>query len=1106
MSLRVQSLLLIYFINNILIQNTVQQQFITQSDRVFIKFEQQIWQSTQINPNQFKDFNFDLSLGKFKQTPQVVYGLTVYNSDTYSQQGFLLQTNSLNSTSLSYRLQSMGCTLVQLGFNILAFDDPNIEVQSLKLMSGVTTIINGKQTIQQIAGFIYGFQGNSSSRLVLKYTLTKIDNMNYQVSFQNQNIQVVFINFLIIYQNSSSDIFQQLYTYQTQFDTQGQDIAIDGNQTWVSNTNIDFSLIFFGSKDFDLTSNCYGLFCTAYFGVKIQSGQNPEAQNKQVQLNYFSWNGYQVNMINGIWIGFTLVNCQANYTLFINSTYHECVKQCNTIDHHYNTNPSNTNTLYSTTISYCQQCDPNCYGCQDGNPSFCTDCYNNQYLNPYKNSCDQIPPPNTLCQFTTISGQSFYNCQKCDSTCQQCSAAADPDSCISCDISSQNKYFYNSKCLTTQPDSTYCDSNYICQQCDQSCSQCKAPKDANSCTSCNVNSANKYFYNYQCLSSQPSGTYCDDNYICYLCNSNCKTCINSATQCTSCYDGLYLYNEKCFVEQPKQTYCQMQQNYYICQDCYQNCLSCNGTQDNNCISCANNYYFLNNQCFKSQPNNIYCDSLSLICQSCSNKNCQICDKSLTYCISCPQKWYLYRGDCYQQIPSSSGIYCNEQNICIDCNQNCFNCSSDINKCTECSVDQYLNNYQCYQSQPQGTSCVLKNNSNQQSFSNCTLCQATNCVSCNQQINKCDSCIQEANFDQEQLSCQCKDGYYASTDQVSHFTACSKCLQDNCSQCNKVNCEKCLSGYFLNSQGLCTYCQNGMFSDAANNCNQPCQNGCQQCTSLQNCFLFEPCDISCKTCKGPTDKDCLSCSSPTRVYDAASHSCECQQNFVSNGNSQCQYSYQIQQQLANVQYILNLSQLSLMIACGVTNFIPGMQYSIILMQLIGNFYFVINKQFSSTTSVFSPYTIYNIFSLIEQQVQPSSNNQQTQNQNIRLLQQIQGSLYPTQQSYIIIERVIINMKDKEKIQILGTILMILMILFQVVSISSMIYSIVNLFYNRFYKKDSQSYMLYNANQTPKILILQNSFEIKWNENPINKKCNQTTTQNQQVKNIRMIKQF
>ncbi|EAR93920.2 H-type lectin domain protein (macronuclear) [Tetrahymena thermophila SB210] len=452
MKLKTYSLLLFYFIFSILVQNTVQQQNITQSDRIFIKQEQQVWQKTQINPYKYQDFSVDLSFGKFQKTPKVVYGLTVYNSDYSSNQGFLLQTNSVNQTSLSYRLQSEGCTLVQLGFNILAIDDPNVEVQQKILQSGVTTIINGTQSIQQIAGFIYGFQGNSQDQLVLKYSLTKIDSMSYKIQFSNQNIQTVYMNFLIIYQNSSPDIFQQLYAYQSTFDSQSHYLGGSDTQVWTSSTFIDYSQIFFGLKDFGLTSGgC--ILCDYYFGVKIQSLQNqiPEAQNKQVQLQYFS--------------------C--------------CVKSCNTIDHHYNTNPSNTHTLYSTTISYCQQCDPNCYGCQDGNPSSCTDCYNNQYLNPNTNSCDQTPPPNTFCQITIIQDQSYYNCQKCDSTCQQCSAAADPNSCLSCDTTSQNKYFYNNKCYNSQPDQTFCDSNFICQTCDQTCGQCQAPGNANSCTSCN---------------------------------------------------------------------------------------------------------------------------------------------------------------------------------------------------------------------------------------------------------------------------------------------------------------------------------------------------------------------------------------------------------------------------------------------------------------------------------------------------------------------------------------------------------------------------------------------------------------------------------------------
>ncbi|EWS74710.1 H-type lectin domain protein (macronuclear) [Tetrahymena thermophila SB210] len=566
------------------------------SDKVLIKPEQQIWQSTKLGSNQSRNYDFDISSGKFQNIPKIVYSLSVYNCDNNR------------------------CTIHQLGFNILAIDDPNIEVQQKVLSSSIATTITGTQDILQIAAFIYGFQGTNDSNLKLQYALTKIDSRNYKIQFTNSNIPTVYLNIVIIYQNSSTDI-DQLYQSYMNFDTQGKNIGGDNTVSWETSAQIDNSPVFFGLKDFSISSYY------SYFGIKIKSGQAPEAKNKQVVLNYFAWNGQPVNMINGIWMAFTLKTCQSGYTMFLNSTYNACVQSCNSVDHHYNTNPANTKLLYSTTITICQKCNDNCYGCKEGFPNFCIDCLSNMYLNPFTNTCDQQKPANTSCQAQTVNNQIFQNCQKCDPTCKECNSANNPKSCTSCDINSSNKYYYQNQCLSSQPSSTFCDSNFICQncdpycdtcsnssnncqsckansyqyqnnclakiclsnqylnpftnncdqsqppitscsqitlngstfyycqKCDPSCKECSVPGNSNSCTSCDINSTNKYFYNNQCQPSQPPQTYCDGNFICHQCDVNCSTCSGQSSNCQSCVTGKYYYQGKCLSSKPPLAYC-----------------------------------------------------------------------------------------------------------------------------------------------------------------------------------------------------------------------------------------------------------------------------------------------------------------------------------------------------------------------------------------------------------------------------------------------------------------------------------------------------------------------------------------------------------------------
>ncbi|KAL4481587.1 hypothetical protein ABPG74_007676 [Tetrahymena malaccensis] len=1073
-------------------------------NRVFIKFEQQIWDSSSLKINESRDYDFDISSAKFKNTPKIIYALTIYNSDTSSQQGFLLSTNSLTQTKLNYKVKSLGCNISQFGFNILAIDDPNIDVQQKSISSGVTTTITGTQDIKYVGAFIYGFQGSSGSNLKIKYDLTKIDIRNYQISFSNSNIQTVQLNIVIIYENSSQDMFQQLYSYEIQTDSQDLNIGGDKTVAWQTSTIMNSSPVFFGLKDFDITSGRNTIFDKKNFGIKILSGQTPEAINQKVKLNYFTWNSYYVNLINGIWMGFSLTTCQAGYTMFLNSTFNSCVKSCKTVDHHYNNNPSNTQLLYNNTLVLCQQCDNNCYGCKDGYPKQCTDCYNNLYLNPYTNTCDQIKPSSTFCQAQSISGQTFQNCQICDSTCKECSAPTDSKSCTLCNSNSQNKYLYQNQCLNQQPPSTYCDRNYNCydcdsdclscsnssnncqsckpnkyliqdtclsqicsqqnqyynpftkmcqqsqpsgtscqlvtlqnqsffncQKCDSSCKECSSPNSASSCTSCDTNSSNKYFYNNQCLGQQPPSTYCDVNFICHKCDSNCSSCFDSSSNCQSCIDNKYWNANQCYdicsnnqylnsitkvcdQNKPHGTYCnsvfQNGTNFYFCQKCDPTCLECNSPGDSksctsqspepgifckdynncsqcdvscktcidsskNCTSCNDNQYLYNQSCQTQKPSGVFCqlNKNYYQCQACSNQLCQECQiADSDKCISCPKDQYLYKDNCFQSQPKST--YC-QDGKCQDCDSFCSSCNGPFNtNCTACKVETYRSLV--------GHQCQCKEGYYEDTNKNCQQCSST-CLTCKGPSEK--QCL------------TCKNYIYQNTCYDDPPVA---CLQSNCSQCNKSGCSKCQSGYTLNDSGDCVYCDNKMYANSLGICNLPCKQGCKTCTSIDKCIYlddtYKNCDVSCQTCSGPSSSECVLCSSNTRFFDSTNNTCKCIANFEEVGQSDCQYIYQIPKSIANAQSLIGIGQFSILSLTTLINLVPGISYSVCLMQLLGNFYIRQDQTYSSQASVLSSFTKYNLNSLFQQKLlYPSSNNNQKVN---RILQQnLNGSIYPINDS-------------------------------------------------------------------------------------------------------------
>ncbi|EAR93926.2 H-type lectin domain protein (macronuclear) [Tetrahymena thermophila SB210] len=1162
MKIQKNKILSIYLFINLIYQ-TNQQQNIIQSDKVFIKFEQQVWESSSIGSGQSKNFDFDFSTAKFKNNPRIVYALTIYNSDHSSQQGFKLQTNSITQTKLNYELKSLGCELFQLHFNILAFDDPNIDVQQKELSSGENITITGTQDIEQIAAFIYGFKGSSGNNLKLKYTLTKVDSKNYKISFNNLNIQKVNLNFVIIYKNLSQEgIFQQLYSYDMNFDTQGKILGGDNQIPWQTPTFINSSPIFFGLKDFDISSGCKGIMCSDAFGIKIQSGQTPEAQNKTVKLNYFTWDGYKVNLINGVWMGFALTTCQARYTMFLNSTYNSCVQSCNSVDHHYNTNPLNIITLYSATLVICQQCDENCYGCIDGSPKHCTDCYNNQYLNPNTNTCEKAQPSSTYCSTQSVSGQTYLNCQKCDPTCKECSAPNNSKSCTSCNSNSSNKYFYQNQCLVWQPPSTYCDSNlncydcdsncesclnfsyncqscksssfqyqntclaqictqqnqyynpftnscqatqpsktfcseinlqgqtfFYCQKCDLTCEKCSAPNSASQCTSCDITSGNKYFYNNQCLEQQPESTYCDDNLICQKCDLNCSSCSMSSSNCHSCITNKYLYvnqcldvvcdnnqylnsiTKSCSQTKPSGTYCipvtQNGNNFEFCQKCDPNCLECNPPGDQkSCISCDirnQNKYYYKNQCINSQPASTFCDE-KFQCFDC-DQNCVSCSNNSKNCQSCKSNIYFYENKCLES--PLSGTYCTGYSNCSKCDAQCKTCEQTSNNCTSCQDQYYLYKNSCQSQKPQGVFCELNQN-----YYVCSACANLNCQEClKAEPSKCISCPQNYYFYkddcfQKQIDskycednkcydcdpscsscnepsnnnctycksllnrsivgniCACNEGYYEDSskicqkcfpscltcngplstqclscknyiyqntcydtpppgtycDSTTKQQKCIACIQPNCSQCNKNGCINCQSGFRINDFGECVYCDNKMYANQAGICNIPCKEGCKICTSQDNCIklddTYKNCDVSCQTCTGPSASQCASCSSNTRLFDTTNKTCMCITNFEETGQTDCQYIYQVPKSIVNAQSTIGVAQFSILAITTLTNSIPGISYSLGLMQLLGNFYIRQDQTYQSQTSVLSSYTKYNLNSLFQQKIlYPSHNTNQ-----------------------------------------------------------------------------------------------------------------------------------
>jgi hypothetical protein len=105
---------------------------------------------------------------------------------------------------------------------------------------------------------------------------------------------------------------------------------------------------------------------------------------------------------------------------------------------------------------------------------------------------------------------------------------------------------------------------------------------------------------------------------------------------------------------------------HTCTPCKQPCSICTGTSTHR-LTCAQNYYFLGNQCPSTCPSDYYIANIvTLNCDSCS-VNCLTCTNTTTYCLTCNNSLDLYfqNNAC---VGSCSSNYFFVNSICTYCQQ------------------------------------------------------------------------------------------------------------------------------------------------------------------------------------------------------------------------------------------------------------------------------------------------------------------------------------------------------------------------------------------------------------------------------------------------------
>ncbi|KAL4497165.1 hypothetical protein ABPG72_019485 [Tetrahymena utriculariae] len=227
---------------------------------------------------------------------------------------------------------------------------------------------------------------------------------------------------------------------------------------------------------------------------------------------------------------------------------------------------------------------------------------------------------------------------------------------------------------------------------------------------------------------------------------------------------------------------------------------------------------------------------------------------------------------YQNSDSSRGI-----SICSSCDQSCLTCvGAYSNQCSSCLPGKYLDSA-TNSCQPCSSTCTQCNNSNtctqcSSSFpyfynSQCSANQPPNTY-CDSITHVCQACPSQCNgctIDMKCIQCKSQTDYFLNGQCTSTIPPNSYCNQYNCIQCpvqcNQCNqnlqCIKCADPNYYFYQGQCTQ-------------QQPPQTYCYRNDQLKINQFCQICHPACKSCTGPLQSQCSSCSD----------------GYILDGNSTC----------------------------------------------------------------------------------------------------------------------------------------------------------------------------------------------------------------------------
>lgn len=655
-------------------------------------------------------------------------------------------------------------------------------------------------------------------------------------------------------------------------------------------------------------------------------------------LQYWSGNAYYVNLDGSpIWI----------YTYYIDYTNQSCGYYKYSVSVSLTAIAHSLSSLqleFTSTLGYTADyqawgvsditlhiCGPGCSSCSSGTTTGCTACVSGRFLSL---------PPTGSCEFTCPSGyygdSSSRKCLRCHQSsfspysCATCSAGSSAD-CLSCNTGS---YLYsNGSCIYPCPKGYWGrESPRECVLCYQSsvspfsCGTCTLGFESNQCTSCDPP---YYLHTGQCLDQCPSGYWGNSNATCQKCWTSsvfpysCMTCSGGGnSECLNCNSNFYLLNGQCYKPCPNGFW--GDDSSGACQPCWSDivgpffsCATCNGGENDKCLSCNSGTFLHLGQCLSSCPSTRYwADSISNTCQPCWSSSiapfsCLTCDSpSSSSCFTCDPGYFLYpspRGQCLQTCPD--GYWPNPStNACDTCwinavvNTDPYSCETCIgggysDQCSSCFAGSFLHpntGGQCISSCPSGFWQDTYTRTCQPCWSSSS--PPYTCATCyGSRDTNCLSCHDGSFLHQGQCINPCPDGYWSDTS----VRECKPCWSSttspfSCKTCDAKydsNCLSCNIGTFQYPMGYgrcIDICPDGFYGDNSIWQCKPCY------TSTGGSAL--PGKYTCVTCYGPAATNCKSCQIGT-YYSSIENICvtSCPDGYYADNSpypyNQCRKCYQ-----------------------------------------------------------------------------------------------------------------------------------------------------------------------------------------------------------------------